>query len=56
MTIEMPTLVRGLSVVSISRVTPNTLSERDTESAALFLCVFVKCCLRYNGVTRKAVK
>ena len=34
--------MRGLSVVSISRVTPNTLSERDTESTALFLCVFKK--------------
>ena len=37
----MPALMRGLSVVSISRVTPNTLSERDTDCTALFLCVYV---------------
>jgi len=36
MTVEMPTCMRGLSVVSISRVTPNTLSERDTDCTALF--------------------
>ena len=41
MAIGMPTHLRGLSVISISRVTPNALSERDAESAALFLCVYV---------------
>lgn len=41
MTIGMPACMRGLSVVSISRVTPNTLSERDTDCTALFLCVYV---------------
>lgn len=40
MTIGMPACMRGLSVVSISQVTPNTLSERDTDCTTLFLCVY----------------
>lgn len=50
MTIEMPACMRGLSVVSISQVTPNTLSERDTDCTALFLCV---CLIRYRVITNQ---
>lgn len=40
MTIGMPARMRGLSVVSISRVTPNTLSERDT-IVPRFFCAYI---------------
>lgn len=50
MTIGMPACMRGLSVVSISQVTPNTLSERDTDCTALFLCV---CLIRYRKLLIK---
>lgn len=50
MTIGMPACMRGLSVVSISQVTPNTSSERDTDCTTLF---FVRIWIWYKKLLIK---